>query len=87
MNTSRFTIDDEHIIVHHNTDWSGDAIVMWGRIETPRHLVGDERYPFPDSLVTYAHEVKLPGALLLALGREAALNSIRSKLISVLENL
>lgn len=92
MHTSKFTIDGEEVLVHHNGDWSGEVIVMWGRKEVPRFEVeGDPKKPLmqrPISpRVTFEHEVKLPGKLLIALARGAAVRFIGGKVLSLMEQL
>lgn len=35
MRTMRIRTDDGEVVVHHNSDWSGDAYVAWEERGTP----------------------------------------------------
>jgi hypothetical protein len=61
MHSTRVTYLDNGLecqaVIHHNSDWSGDAIIMWGLIPNPH-------YP---NISIAQHEAKLPGRILQAL--------------------
>lgn len=83
MHTSYFQLPDfGEVIVIHNGDWSGDAIVRWGPIlKNPAH----DGYTSGDK--EYAHEVTLPAGLLLGIGRRQALNFVRDQVLDFIGNL
>lgn len=77
MNRMVVQTDLGEVVVNHNSDWSGTAIVSWG-------FAPDPKWPGHEKA---AHTVEMPGALLVALGRGAALAQVRSAVIRTLEQL
>jgi len=69
MHTSRFKYEGRTATVHHNADWSGEAIVTYK---------GDD---------SVTHNVRLPAALLLAIGHRSAVEAIRDQIVNLLEDL
>jgi hypothetical protein len=63
METLETTIDGVRYFVHHNTDWSGEAIIT--RVDAGAGLAG-----------VMELVVKLPGELLRACGRDRAFRDV-----------
>jgi len=71
MHHSKFCIDGIDIHVNHNSDWSGEAVITWRKVEV-------------DGEITITG---IPGRLLLELGKEAAKEYWRQRLISLIEQI
>lgn len=88
MHTTRIeTAEHGEVLVHHNGDWSGEAIVCWTsrknrRLEQPepnvRGLVWVDDGP-------ESHEVRLPAVILLALGEKAAVAELGAAIVRTVE--
>ena len=65
------------VVVNHNSDWSGTAIVSWG-------FAPDPKWPGHEKA---AHTVEMPAPLLVSMGRAAALTLVRDGVIRALEQM
>ena len=72
------TEDYGEVRIHHNGDWSGDAIVRW-QTEIVRQPEGNAQETFK--------EVTLPGSLLIELSKKAAKEHLVSEIIGFVEQL
>ncbi len=71
MNTAEFQIRGfGKVTISHNSDWSGLADVRWSGGKGSHGLTG---------------QAKIPGGLLVELGKEAALSSLGDDLIEFIE--
>lgn len=86
MHTTRFQVEGlkgevvGEVVVNHNADWSGEAIVTF---EDP----SGRKSTYPDPVVGGWIELRLPGPLLVALGRQAATAHLKDEIVRFVENL
>jgi hypothetical protein len=80
MHTTKFDIPDYgECRIHHNGDWSGEAILQW----TEAFPSQQGRTPIPPE----THMVTMPGRLLFALAQAMTKEIIKDQLISFLERM
>lgn len=78
MHTSHYTIEGYgHVIVHHNGDWSGDAVVQWDP-RSPQEVPG---------VVEFDNVVTIPAPLLIALSKKAAKDAVIAHVIAAIETM
>jgi hypothetical protein len=79
MHSSEFEIAgyENPVIVHHNGDWSGEAIVVFQEAKT--HLHDKKVYP--------KQEVTIPARLLIGLALPVAQEAVQDALVGFAEDL